>query len=372
MSRSLRRPPVAIDSAINCLRISFHCFSSSSNFSRTGPSTSSSSNIPAAAGHPPRSQAFVDQPNQFSTSAVNRGNPSCARIAGTTTFLWATSTICSKSAISISSLDLKWAKRPLLDMPTWPAKIPMVTPAKPEALKRSRPASRMRSRVALPVWLIAGYYSMTDRIFPNFDSGHWNAADGIGESTPDPLASHLSNLIETTGRAITHLDFLEITEINEMPETFVLIHGAWHTGEDFETIANILRDAGHTVYCPTLRGNRPEDDRSKLGLEDAISSVVEFIEESDLTDIRLVGHSYAGMVISGVADRLEKRPRRLVYINAFVPLKGQSLNDMVTPDYAAAFAAIAEANNGAILLPFEIWREKIINEAPIALAPSTP
>ena len=156
-----------------------------------------------------------------------------------------------------------------------------------------------------------------------------------------------------------------------MPETFVLIHGAWHTGEDFETIANILRDAGHTVYCPTLRGNRPEDDRSKLGLEDAISSVVEFIEESDLTDIRLVGHSYAGMVISGVADRLEKRPRRLVYINAFVPLKGQSLNDMVTPDYAAAFAAIAEANNGAILLPFEIWRENFINDADIALARST-
>jgi pimeloyl-ACP methyl ester carboxylesterase len=178
-------------------------------------------------------------------------------------------------------------------------------------------------------------------------------------------------LTETIGRAITHLDFLEITEINEMPETFVLIHGAWHTGEDFETIANILRDAGHTVYCPTLRGNRPEDDRSKLGLEDAISSVVEFIEESDLTDIRLVGHSYAGMVISGVADRLEKRPRRLVYINAFVPLKGQSLNDMVTPDYAAAFAAIAEANNGAILLPFEIRRENFINDADIALARST-
>src|ERR1700726_2832054 len=175
----------------------------------------------------------------------------------------------------------------------------------------------------------------------------------------------------TTGRAITHLDLLEITEINEMPETFVLIHGAWHTGEDFETIANILRDAGHTVYCPTLRGNRPEDYRSKLGLEDAISSVVEFIEESDLTDIRLVGRSYGGMVISGVADRLEKRPRRLVYINAFAPLMGQSLNDMVTPDYAAAFAAIAEANNGAILLPFEIRRENFINDADIALARST-
>ena len=51
----------------------------------------------------------------------------------------------------------------------------MVTPAKPEALKRSRPASRMRSRVAIPVWLIAVYYSMTDRIFQNFDSGQSSA-----------------------------------------------------------------------------------------------------------------------------------------------------------------------------------------------------
>src|SRR5258708_34054535 len=77
------------------------------------------------------------------------------------------------------------------------------------------------------------------------------------------------------------------------------------------------------------------------------------------------------MVISGVADRLEKRPRRLVYINAFVPLKGQSLNDMVTPDYAAAFSAIAEANNGAILLPFEIWRNDPNNKATKHDSPSS-
>jgi pimeloyl-ACP methyl ester carboxylesterase len=156
-----------------------------------------------------------------------------------------------------------------------------------------------------------------------------------------------------------------------MPAPLVLIHAAWHTGTDFETIANILREAGHAVYCPTLRGNRNEDDRSKIGLEDAISSVIEFIEENDLTDIRLVGHSYAGMVISGVADRLETRLRRIVYLNAFVPLDGQSLIDMIPPSFAAAFAAIAEANNGAVLLPFETWRETFINDADIALARST-
>jgi pimeloyl-ACP methyl ester carboxylesterase len=156
-----------------------------------------------------------------------------------------------------------------------------------------------------------------------------------------------------------------------MPETFVLVHAAWHTGKHFEPIANILRDAGHTVYCPNIRGNRPEDDRSKVSLEDAIASVVEFIEERDLTDIRLVGHSYGGMVISGVADRLEKRLRRIVYLNAFVPLPGQSLNDMVPQHLVAVFDAIAEANNGAVMLPFEVWRENFINDADIDLARST-
>src|ERR1700750_3094774 len=135
-----------------------------------------------------------------------------------------------------------------------------------------------------------------------------------------------------------------------MSETFVLTHAAWHSGEHFEPIANILRDAGHTVYCPTLRGNRSGDDRSKLGLEDAISSLVEFIEEHDLTNIRLVGHSYAGMVISAVADRLEKRVRRIVYINAFVPLPGQSLTDMIWKETVDCFLEIAEANNGAVML----------------------
>ena len=80
----------------------------------------------------------------------------------------------------------------------------------------------------------------------------------------------------TTGRAITHLDLLEITEINEMPETFVLIHGAWHTGEDFETIANILRDGrnskdGHLSIWQPFAGRflhkKEEHDRSCASLK---------------------------------------------------------------------------------------------------------
>ncbi len=132
-----------------------------------------------------------------------------------------------------------------------------------------------------------------------------------------------------------------------MSDTYVLVHGAWHTGAEIEDVAAVMREAGHTVHCPTIAGNRPGDDRAATGLADAIDSIVAFIEASDLKDIRLAGHSYGGMVISGVADRIAQRLKRLVYINAFVPLDGESLNDMVPPAYVAMFDAIAAAGNNA-------------------------
>jgi pimeloyl-ACP methyl ester carboxylesterase len=138
------------------------------------------------------------------------------------------------------------------------------------------------------------------------------------------------------------------TKETSMSDTYVLVHGAWHTGAEIEAVADGLRAAGHTVHCPTLAGNNPGDDRSRIGLEDAIESAVRYIEEKNLTQVRLVGHSYGGMVISGVADRIAPRLKRLVYINAFVPLDGESLNDMVPPHYVTLFDAVAEANgNGA-------------------------
>lgn len=156
-----------------------------------------------------------------------------------------------------------------------------------------------------------------------------------------------------------------------MADTYVLVHGAWHTGAELETVAVHMREHGHIVHCPTLVGNRPDDDRSQLGLNDAIESAIQYIEENNLNDVRLVGHSYGGMVISGVADRLTQRLKRLVYVNAFVPLDGQCLNDLVPPHYVEMFDAIAAENNNAIMLPFPIWREAFINDADLALAESS-
>jgi len=156
-----------------------------------------------------------------------------------------------------------------------------------------------------------------------------------------------------------------------MADTYVLVHGAWHTGELMEPVARHIREKGHVVHCPTLAGNRPDDDRAAIGLADAARSLVDFLEQRNLIDVRLMGHSYGGMVISQAADIVPQRIRRLVYVNAFVPLNGQCLNDMVPPHYKALFDGVAAANGNAVMLPYPIWREAFINDADAALAESS-
>jgi len=150
--------------------------------------------------------------------------------------------------------------------------------------------------------------------------------------------------------------------------TFVLVHGAWHTGELFEDVARPIREAGHTVHCPTVAGNRPGDPRT-LGLDAAIASIVEYLEAENLSDVVLMGHSYGGMVITGVADRAPQRIRRLVYWNAFVPNSGECLNDMVPPHYVALFDEISAASpDNSVVLPYPIWRDAFINDGSEELA----
>lgn len=152
--------------------------------------------------------------------------------------------------------------------------------------------------------------------------------------------------------------------------TYVLVHGAWHTGELLEDVAAPIRAAGHEVHCPTIAGNRPGDSR-KSGLPEAIASIADYLVEKDLTDVILLGHSYGGMVITGVADREGARIRRLVYWNAFVPNDGEALNDMVPPHYIALFDQVAaQSDDNSVVLPYPIWREAFINDADAALAQS--
>jgi pimeloyl-ACP methyl ester carboxylesterase len=142
--------------------------------------------------------------------------------------------------------------------------------------------------------------------------------------------------------------------------TYVIVHGAWHDGSLFEETAAPLRAAGHTVHLPTLLGNRPGDAKT-VGLEQAIASIVDYIVAQDLHDIVLGGHSYGGMIITGTADRIGERIRRLVYWNAFVPNDGESLYGMVPQHYVGLFDQLVQ-KDGSFMLPFDIWREAFIND----------
>lgn len=151
--------------------------------------------------------------------------------------------------------------------------------------------------------------------------------------------------------------------------TYVLIHGAWHTGDHLEVVAQHLRARGHQVYTPTLAGNRPGDSK-RTTLDQAITSVVQFFEEQEIADAILLGHSYGGMVITGAADRLaEGSIRRLVYWNAFVPRNGDALVDLCPPHYPELFQQLEQADGG-VMLPWPIWRDAFINDGDEATARS--
>ncbi len=133
-------------------------------------------------------------------------------------------------------------------------------------------------------------------------------------------------------------------------------------------MAASIKAAGHRAFTPTIKGNGPGDSKT-IGLAEAIQSIVDFLTENDLRDVVLVGHSYGGMIITGVADGVPDRIRRLVYWNAFVPDDGESLIDMVPPEYVSLFnASAAERGDGSVVLPFPIWREAFINDADLDTA----
>jgi pimeloyl-ACP methyl ester carboxylesterase len=115
--------------------------------------------------------------------------------------------------------------------------------------------------------------------------------------------------------------------------TFVLVHGAWAGSVVWRQLASRLRKAGHEVYTPTLTGigARKHLLSREINLGSHIQDIISVIDDADLSDIVLVGHSYGGMVISGVADRMPEKIASLVYLDAFVPENGQSLFSLLPP-----------------------------------------
>jgi pimeloyl-ACP methyl ester carboxylesterase len=107
---------------------------------------------------------------------------------------------------------------------------------------------------------------------------------------------------------------------------FVLVHGAWHGAWCWQRVVAPLRAAGHRAFAVTLTGSgeRAHLLAPTISLQTHIADVANVIEAEELHDAILVGHSYAGMVITGVADRLAQRLKHLVYLDAVVPHPGES------------------------------------------------
>lgn len=111
--------------------------------------------------------------------------------------------------------------------------------------------------------------------------------------------------------------------------TFVLVHGAWHGSWCWKRVRTALQRLGHEVFTPTLTGvgERSHLLAETVDLRTHTLDVLNLIEWEELDDVVLCGHSYGGMVVTAVADRIPDRVRALVYLDAFVPEHGEALAD---------------------------------------------
>ncbi|WBP89989.1 alpha/beta fold hydrolase [Kitasatospora cathayae] len=136
--------------------------------------------------------------------------------------------------------------------------------------------------------------------------------------------------------------------------TFILVPGAWHGAWCFETVVPLLERAGHTVHALTLTGLRPDDDEATVAtanLDTHADDVLRLLDRAHLTNVTLVGHSYAGLVIAAAADRAAGRISRLVHLDAYVPRDGESCWSSANEEYRQRFVAGAAATGHAVRPP---------------------
>lgn len=140
-----------------------------------------------------------------------------------------------------------------------------------------------------------------------------------------------------------------------MVTNYVLTHGAWHGGWCWRDIAAKLRVGGHDVFTPTLTGlgERAHLLSPSVGLSLHVRDVAAVIEAERLTDVVLVGHSYAGMVLPGVAARVPGRVRRLVIVDGFLPDARDSALTMLPERVADRYRRLAAEEGMGWLLPPE-------------------
>lgn len=134
--------------------------------------------------------------------------------------------------------------------------------------------------------------------------------------------------------------------------TFVLVHGGWHGGWCFKRVAKILRARGHEVFTPTLTGlgERSHLMAGGINLSTHVTDVVNVLRWESLEDVVLCGHSYGGVVITGVAEQVGALISSIVYLDAFIAKDGISVLELLPPAMSAAVLS-SVASRGGLAVP---------------------
>jgi len=135
--------------------------------------------------------------------------------------------------------------------------------------------------------------------------------------------------------------------------TFLVAHGAWSAGWAWKKMHSLMRARGHRLVTPTYTGlgERAHLAHPGIDLEAHIADMLAVLHYEDLSDVILVGHSYGGMVATGVAERARDRLAHLVYLDAFAPRDGEALFDLVSPEARAGMRKAAGEHGDGWRIP---------------------
>lgn len=135
-----------------------------------------------------------------------------------------------------------------------------------------------------------------------------------------------------------------------MAYTFVLVHGAWHGGWCWRRVADQLRGGGHLVFSPTLTGlgERAHLLQPSIDIGTHIADVINVIKWEQLSDVVLCGHSYGGFIISGVAEQMAAATRSIVFLDAFLPHDGDTIQDLTGPAVQEGIRAAVQRGDLAV------------------------
>ena len=142
-------------------------------------------------------------------------------------------------------------------------------------------------------------------------------------------------------------------------KTFVLVHGSSAGGWCYRRVADLLEKAGHKVYSPTLTGlgERSHLMSGLITLDTHITDVVNVVRWENLQDFVLVGHSYGGWIVSGVAEQVEEKISSIVFLDAFMPENGQRVLDTNSPRSRAEIEqALKKAEVSRPAPPASVWK----------------